>query len=150
MKTAGRKPHPLAVSTGQAARWCFVTSDTIVNWIKAGLLTAQRTAGGQYRILVDELKAFMKSRGMSTSLLETDSGPRPQCWQFHAPSGPQQEEDCLDCSECVVKHLGVLNCFKLMGMHPGPGHRHLDCEDCEYFRQWSQNDPTHTHAEKEF
>ena len=149
MKTVGRKPNPLAVSTGQAARCCFVTSDTIVNWIKAGLLKAQRTAGGQYRIMVDDLKAFMKSRGMSTALLEPDPGPRPQCWQFHASLKPQQDSDVPACSECVVKHLGVLNCFKLMGMHPGPGHRHQDCEDCEYFRQWSKNDANQVHAEKE-
>ena len=63
------KKRALAVSTGEAARYCFVTSDTIVNWIKAGLIRAQRTAGGQYRILLRDLRDFMEERGMNTSLL---------------------------------------------------------------------------------
>ena len=70
MKPAIGKQQKLAVSTGQAARYCFVTSDTIVNWIKAGHLAAQRTAGGQYRILIADLRSFMQSRGMSNRLMD--------------------------------------------------------------------------------
>ena len=76
----------LALTTGQAAKCCFVTSDTMVNWIKADLLRAQRTAGGQYRILLSDLRAFMCSRGMSTELLDDAPGDRPMCWEFHAVS----------------------------------------------------------------
>lgn len=68
--TKGLRGQPLAYSTGQAARCCFVTSDTILNWIHAGSLEAQRTAGGQYRIRREELLRFMRAHGMNTDLLE--------------------------------------------------------------------------------
>jgi hypothetical protein len=107
----------------------------MVNWIKAGLLHAQRTAGGQYRILFDDLHAFMRARGMSTALLDEETGDRPLCWEFH--SGVDVGEgDPSVCDGCLVKSLGVLHCFKLMGMRPGPGHRHESCDACDYFRRW--------------
>ena len=124
-----------ALTTGEAARCCFVTPETIANWIKAGLLPAQRTAGRQYRILVSDLRTFMSSQGMSTELLDDEPEGRQLCWEFQSVnhgakhgSGP--------CDGCLVKSLGVLNCFKLMGMHPGDGHLHENCEDCAYFQRW--------------
>ena len=74
---SGRRGHrgpdlPLAYTTGQAARFCYVTSDTILNWIHAGSLMAQRTAGGQYRIRREDLIAFMREHGMRTDVLEAD------------------------------------------------------------------------------
>ena len=125
----------LALTTGQAARCCFVTSDTMVNWIKAGLLRAQRTAGGQYRILLSDLRAFMCSRGMSTELLDDAPGDRLMCWEFHSGTGAG-ELDRSVCDSCLVNSLGVLNCFKLMGLRPGKGHLHERCEACDYFRRW--------------
>ena len=77
------RPAQVAFSTGQAARYCFVTADTILNWINSGSLTAQRTVGGQYRIRSQDLLAFMRDHGMSTELLESEMGIRPHCWEFH-------------------------------------------------------------------
>ena len=125
----------LALTTGQAARCCFVTSDTIVNWIKAGLIRAQRTAGGQYRILLSDLRVFMCSRGMSTELLDDGPGDWPMCWEFHLGTDAGNL-DRSACDGCLVKSLGVLNCFKLMGLRPGKGHLHKNCEECDYFRRW--------------
>ena len=47
-------------STGQAAKLCAVTPDTVLKWIKRGRLRARRTPGGHYRISredLDELRA---------------------------------------------------------------------------------------------
>ena len=68
---------PLAFTTGQAARYCYVTSDTILNWIHAKVLVAQRTVGGQYRIRREDLIQFMREHGMRTDQLETELHPRP-------------------------------------------------------------------------
>ena len=128
-------PNRSALTTGQAARCCFVTPDTIVNWIKSDLLPAQRTAGGQYRILLRDLRTFMVDQGMSTELLESEPDSRPMCWQFHERREDSGRE-ASPCEGCVVKFLGVLNCFKLMGMRPEEGLRHEDCGACEYYRRW--------------
>ena len=130
-----RNRRLLALTTGEAAKCCFVTPDTIANWIKAGLLNAQRTAGGQYRILLSDLRAFMCSRGMSTEFLDNEPGDRHLCWEFHSRNKCGKPGNAI-CEGCMVKSLGVLNCFKLMGMHPGKGHLHESCEECAYFRHW--------------
>ena len=48
--------HAGCFTTGQAARLCSVTPDTVLKWIKAGRIEAQRTAGGHYRISPQELE----------------------------------------------------------------------------------------------
>lgn len=129
------------VSTGTAAKHCFVTSDTIVNWIKAGKLPAQRTAGGQYRILVCDLREFMREQGMSTEGLETGNQTQPLCHDFHSQGVPKPEPEV--CANCVVRHLGAFNCFRLMGMRPGKGHRYGECEECQYYRSWGSKTVEH-------
>jgi excisionase family DNA binding protein len=119
-----------ALSTGQAAKHCFVTADTIANWIRSGLLRAQRTAGGQYRILVQDLRTFMATRGMSTDALEEHGDRRRPCWEFRAAESPND----ANCGECIVRYLKVLDCFKLMGMRPADGRPIHDCLSCPYFR----------------
>jgi excisionase family DNA binding protein len=52
----------IGLTTGQAARYCLVSPDTIVKWIKAENLPAQRTIGGQFRIFVNDLRQFMAQR----------------------------------------------------------------------------------------
>jgi len=124
----------LAMTTGQAARCCLVTADTIVNWIKAGRLPAQRTAGGQYRILRRDLRSFMRAQGMNTDLLVDPADVRPMCWEFHAGADGQPPAACAG---CLVKYLGVRDCFKLMGMRPDSSAPRGRCEDCEYYRRWA-------------
>ena len=57
---------PDLLTTGQAARLCSVTPDTVLKWIKKGRLRGVRTAGGHYRIerrLLDPLIACPDSAG---------------------------------------------------------------------------------------
>ena len=109
-----------------------MSPDTITNWIKAGHLNAQRTVGGQYRIPVSALRAFMRSRGMSTEFLNPTAEAAPMCWRFREERGGVPDD--MRCDECPVKFLGVLNCFKLMGMHAGRSNPNKDCDECPYFQ----------------
>ena len=122
-----------AVSTGQAARCCFVTAETIVNWIRSHRLTAQRTAGGQYRIRLADLRAFMVDTGMSTRPLDDALDLRPYCWEFHdeAGSGPASTGGA-DCERCLVRRAGTLNCWELHGLLPLTARRVAQCDHCEY------------------
>jgi len=101
-----------ALTTGQAARFCLVTSDTIVNWIKNDNLPARRTLGGQHRILVDDLRAYMIAHEMNTDLLDEDFGTHCYCWQHLQDQGlhPIYGEHCED---CLVRRVVALHCFEL-------------------------------------
>ena len=118
-----------AFSTGQAARYCYVTADTILNWINNGSLGAQRTVGGQHRIRLPDLLAFMKEHGMSTDLLASELDVRPFCWEFHCRG--QADPRCI---ECLVHRSGALNCFELKGVLPAGGRLNARCDDCDYRR----------------
>ncbi len=50
-------------TTGQIARHCHVTPETVANWIKAKRLKASTTPGGHYRVTIDELAGFCKVHG---------------------------------------------------------------------------------------
>lgn len=130
-RRGGSRPatNGVAFSTGQAARYCFVTADTILNWINGGALRAQRTAGGQYRILALELLAFMREHGMSTELLVSEIDVRPHCWEFHCEGEPSST-----CLQCIVHLSGAINCFALCEVAPG-GRRLVEtCDSCDYHR----------------
>lgn len=138
MEARHRRAKTQALSTGQAARYCYVTSETIVNWIRANRLRAQRTAGGQFRILLADLRSFMVENGMSTGLLDAETGVRPTCWEFRcevtARYGSPAQEVCQD---CLVRRSGTLNCWELHGLLPVTRRRFNACRDCDYHRAWA-------------
>ncbi len=122
----------LALSTGRVARYCLVSPDTIANWISSGRLVAQRTAGGQWRIRVSDLRCFMKAHGMSTDLLdaELDAAEYVACWDFWAGlTGPGQENLCTD---CPIYRSRAEVCHELRPLLPGGTRRAQSCSDCKY------------------
>jgi excisionase family DNA binding protein len=135
-----RRDKELAFSTGQAARYCYVTSYTIVNWIRSGKLRAQKTAGGQYRICVNDLRQFMRENKMRTDLLEEELNIQPYCWEFHCQPG---EEGFGRCEQCLVYRSGAGNCYELRGVIPPTECLFNDCTSCEYYQTWG---PPGTHA----
>ncbi len=58
---AGRtvKRHKRFLTTGDVAKYCAVSHLTVVNWIRAGKLTASRTPGGHNRIRREDLLQFL-------------------------------------------------------------------------------------------
>jgi excisionase family DNA binding protein len=129
----GARNKDRALSTGQAARYCYVTSYTIVNWIRTGKLKAQRTVGRQYRIRVEELREFMRENDMRTDLLEEEQQIRPYCWEFHCEPG----EDTPVCESCLVRRSGAENCYELRAAIPWSECRFHECESCEYYQTWA-------------
>ncbi|MCI4398477.1 MAG: excisionase family DNA-binding protein [Acidobacteria bacterium] len=128
-----------ALSTGQAARFCYVTAETILNWIHAGSLSAQRTAGGQFRILLGDLRRFMTEKGMDTRLLEAEKDIRPYCWEFHCQVSDRYGSPSLEvCEECLVHRSGTLNCWQLHGLLPITKRRFDSCEQCDYFIRYGR------------
>ena len=132
-----KRSKRLALSTGQVARYCYVSSDTILKLINSDQLRAQRTVGGQYRITIEDLKRFMIEHGMRTELLDAEEGIRPFCWEFHcnAGAGDPSPEDAK-CRHCIAYRTGALNCFELRDMIPRDLVRCPDCKQCEYFNSW--------------
>lgn len=125
----------IAFSTGQAARYCFVTGDTLLNWINQGSLKAQKTPGGQYRIRPGALYTFMVEHDMSTDLLEAELDVRPLCWEFNC-----RRHNALGCLGCLVHRSGAALCFELRDLlHDSPA-RPVSCDECDYYRRHSRMD----------
>ncbi len=57
-------PNKQILTTFEAAALCNVSYNTIKNWIKRGLLSAYRTAGGHLRINIDDLENFSREYGL--------------------------------------------------------------------------------------
>ncbi len=55
--------HAEWFTTGQIAKHCHVTPETVANWIKKGRLKAGTTPGGHYRVYREELVRFCRSHG---------------------------------------------------------------------------------------
>ena len=68
-------PKPELISTGDAARACGVSTQTIVNWIRQGRLRAATTGGGRFRVHVESLVEFLKTSGFEIPA-ELRPGPR--------------------------------------------------------------------------
>ena len=54
----------IVYSALEVANICGVVNQTAINWIRNGYLQAFSTPGGQYRIYLEDLVAFMKERNM--------------------------------------------------------------------------------------
>jgi len=118
------------ISTGQAAKFCSVTPDTILKWIKNNKLQAVKTAGGHFRVSKENLKPYM---------VKTDENkPTPAkqihyCWEYHAQNGKIVE----NCRECVIFKLKAEKCFLIAGAGKDKGHAQTFCKEscyeCEFF-----------------
>ncbi|MCF8039407.1 MAG: response regulator [Desulfohalobiaceae bacterium] len=64
----------------KAGKYCNVSSQTIINWVESGHITAYKTVGGHRRIKRDVLEEFMRKQGIplpfETKALEAESRTR--------------------------------------------------------------------------
>ncbi|NIM51946.1 MAG: excisionase family DNA-binding protein [Gemmatimonadales bacterium] len=127
------------LTTGQAARLCSVTSDTVLKWIKKGSLAAVRTAGGHYRIRRRELEPLLTVGRISRGIPDITNGePRQlRCWEYYSRGGAIREE----CQACAVYRARAARCFRLAMLEADIGHARqfcqTSCEDCVYFQRLS-------------
>jgi excisionase family DNA binding protein len=127
----------VGLTTGQAARYCLVSPDTMANWIKARQLPAQRTIGGQFRILIHDLRQFMVRHKMSTALLDGELDCRPYCWEGRSGMGRSGGARAASCRECPVYRTKALDCFALRALSPARDWARAACRDCAYFQRWA-------------
>ncbi len=126
------------LTTGQAAKRCSVTPDTVLKWIKKGRLNATRTAGGHYRIHPDELSTQepRKSEPAVRSMDLPGGMPHFQyCWEYNSKGGTLSEE----CTDCIVYRTRAYRCYEVIKLAAEVGHSRYyckkSCDDCEYFNQ---------------
>ncbi|MBL6974390.1 MAG: excisionase family DNA-binding protein [Deltaproteobacteria bacterium] len=129
------------MSSGQAARYCLVSPDTIVNWIAGGKIPAQRTVGGQFRIRLKDLRVFMLAHGMRTDQLDSDMGFQPVCWEFWA-SLPDRvgHRGGPTCGDCPVYRSRATVCREIRPLLPGGTVRAPSCQDCLFFSSLRETD----------
>jgi excisionase family DNA binding protein len=51
-------------TTSEVARYCAVSNDGVLRWIKSGKLQGFATPGGHYRISIEDFRAFLKRYGI--------------------------------------------------------------------------------------
>ncbi len=126
------------LTTGQAAKLCSVTPDTILKWIKKGRVRAARTAGGHYRIEHRDLEPLIawprRTRDPSRPLRECP--PRGlRCWEYLGDRNTVRDH----CRQCVVYRVRATRCFLMAGLEPSVGHARQfcqsSCDDCVYYRR---------------
>ena len=87
------------ISTGQAAKLCAVTPDTILKWIKKNRIEAVKTAGGHYRISREVIKPYVVKTQYTG---EIKNHVINYCWEYHSKDD-HMNESCRDCIIFVSK-----------------------------------------------
>lgn len=124
------------LTTGQAAIRCSVSPDTVLKWIRAGILPARRTAGGHHRIDERDLERFLDQPDASTK-----EAPRPTpkrqvryCWEYNGNG-----KLLPGCKECAVYLMRAQRCYEVAKLAPDASHPKTfckkTCEECDYFKQ---------------
>jgi len=122
------------LTTGKAARICSVKPDTVLKWIKKGVLPATRTMGGHYRVEEQDLiQVLAPEEGDGRGEDKTLCSRPMRCWEYLSNS-PGAE-----CQECVVYKTHATWCFRLVGVVKGTGHARRFCsglcQECPYYRR---------------
>ncbi len=126
------------LTTGQAARLCSVTPDTIRKWIREGHLHASRTRGGHFRIDSAQLPVVRPPATAEPSPRAGTPGPEPKllrCWEYMACGG-ETPEDCL---HCYAYRTRAAWCFEVRKL--GCDVRQMSvycrttCQDCLYYHR---------------
>ena len=128
------------ISTGEAARLCSVAPDTVQKWIRSRRLAAQRTAGGHYRIDIQDIGPFatrVESRRWFAAPPRR-CAPQPlRCWEYLSDTGEVKSE----CLGCVVYRVRAAWCFDVLGSNGGAGHSRTfctvqgGCSECAYYKR---------------
>jgi excisionase family DNA binding protein len=124
------------LTTGQVADMLSVKSDTVLKWIRSGLLPARRTAGGHHRVNQDDLEqlnlVLNKSPEPSQPQAVLKKPSIQYCWEFYSKNG--LPEDCLG---CAVYNLRAQRCYEVARQFPEAKilktYCKKTCEECEYY-----------------
>jgi len=126
---------PKHLTTGQAATRCSVSPDTVLKWIRSGILAARRTAGGHHRIEEEDLQKLLDDAPPS----DGSRGPQAHrrrfryCWEYNGNG------HLLDgCKGCAVYLMRAQRCYEVANHAPEaalPMAFCTDtCEDCDFYK----------------
>ena len=105
------------ISTGQAAKICSVTRDTVLKWIQSGHLPARRTAGGHHRILrsdLDKIVDFPADPEPSAPAEERKVSEDVKfCWEHHGDGRVTDE-----CRACAIYAMRAQRCYEVLRLAP--------------------------------
>ncbi|MHC4777967.1 MAG: MerR family transcriptional regulator [Planctomycetota bacterium] len=124
------------LTTGQAADRCSVTPDTVLKWIRSGLLPARRTAGGHNRISEEDLEKFLELTAMTQdeAALARPHRQFRYCWEYYG-----DEKLNEGCRECAVFLMRAQRCYDVTKYAPQAFHPKVfckkSCEECDYYRE---------------
>lgn len=116
------------LTTGEAARLCAVTPDTVRKWIRSGRLPAQCTAGGHHRIDRRDLEKVLRPALSLSRQGQGPSSPFSYCWEFYAVDGQLQ----LTCSNCIIFKTRAQRCYEISGANRWLDDCQESCHDCDY------------------
>ena len=129
---------PNLLTTGEAAKLCSVTPDTVLKWIKKGRLTGTRTAGGHYRLRRGDLEPLMLWPDPGDQRSDRGSAVPAEglrCWEYLSDGKGVRPE----CQGCVVYRVRASRCFVLADLVPDLDHSRRfcpgTCEECVYYRR---------------
>lgn len=122
------------LTTGQAASILSVTPDTVLKWIRSGILPARRTVGGHHRIEKSELERIVTPANPEAQ--PAKSSRRRQfkyCWEFHGKGTLLSR-----CKGCSAYQMRAHRCYEVARLAPETGPPKMfckvSCEDCEYYQ----------------
>ncbi len=124
------------LTTGQAAIRCSVSPDTVLKWIRSGLLPARRTAGGHHRIDERDLERILiqPEAGKDVSSRQSPDRHFRYCWEYN---GSGQLLD--SCKECAVYLMRAQRCYEVAKFAPETIHPKTfckkTCDECDYFME---------------
>jgi excisionase family DNA binding protein len=128
---------PDLLTTGQAAKLCSVTPDTVLKWIKKGRISARRTAGGHYRIerrVIDPLIVSPHPAECPSWEIAESDPEGLHCWEYLSDRGTVRDQ----CRQCVVYRVRAARCFLMAGLDVDVGHAREfcqgTCDECVYYR----------------
>ena len=127
------------ISTGKAAKCLSVSPDTVLKWVKRGLVPAVKTAGGHYRISEENVQSMLCSAGEDICPDRAgESLPFVHCWEFFARGGQTKE----GCRQCLVYLAQADKCYEMSKLPAGCGFQgtfcKASCEECPYYvMQWN-------------
>ncbi len=125
------------LTTGQAAKICSVTPDTVLKWINSGRLPATRTPGGHHRVSHTDLSRVLNSEKGIVFNVEAATQRQQQhfryCWEFNG-NGALQD----GCRECVVYQMRAKRCYEVVERAREIGHNKVfckkSCDECDYYK----------------
>jgi excisionase family DNA binding protein len=124
------------LTTGQVADILSVKSDTVLKWIRSGLLPARRTAGGHHRINesdLDRLTHVVNESALKNAHRQKSKTQQIQyCWEFYG-NGCTSE----DCLKCAVYLIRAQRCYEVAELAPEleiqKTYCKKSCEECDYY-----------------